>query len=155
MKKLEYSTLNSLRTQGQIEEHLSDEDPLGHIAMGVDAAEPHTPPRGEMSGHVASSSSGLVQVVEETEAQGVDTSVEELELCAMGERVGADQPHAHPTHALECVANMVWCSVCGRHAVQTLGIGLRPPCWEAAIGVYPSRLTRLRRRLHPISGEPL
>ena len=62
---------------------------------------------------------------------------------------------AHESHKLSRKAHVVWCRLCGRHAVTRLGVGLRNECRGEATGVYPSRLQRLRQRLHPVTAVPL
>ena len=62
---------------------------------------------------------------------------------------------AHASHWLQRVANIVWCSVRGRHAAVRLGTGLRGACRGEATGAYPLRISRLRAGLHPTTGLPV
>eukprot|EP00927_Polykrikos_kofoidii_P065835 TRINITY_DN61551_c0_g1_i1.p1 TRINITY_DN61551_c0_g1~~TRINITY_DN61551_c0_g1_i1.p1 ORF type:complete len:278 (-),score=13.31 TRINITY_DN61551_c0_g1_i1:73-906(-) len=59
---------------------------------------------------------------------------------------------AHQSHALSKTRPIVWWRVCGRHAACRLGVGLKRPCVGTASGVYPTRLSRPKARLGPISG---
>ena len=69
-----------------------------------------------------------------------------------------DEPYAsvkgaHDTHILTRSAQVVWCRVCGRHAAVRIGVGLQRACTGLASGVYTSRINRLRRNCHPITGS--
>ena len=61
---------------------------------------------------------------------------------------------AHASHTLTRFANLVWCKSCGRHAIARLGAGLLGPCKGSATGGYPTRIARMRRGLHPMTGQP-
>ncbi len=58
-------------------------------------------------------------------------------------------------HTLVITGAMVWCARCGRHAVRRIGRALQTQCPGFASGVYVSRLARLRRAQHPITGDDL
>ena len=66
----------------------------------------------------------------------------------------APQPaQAHVSHRLRRTGHVVWCTWCGRHAAARLGSGLLNKCRGIATGAYPSRIARLKKGLHPVSGE--
>ena len=56
-------TLAREQSAERVEEPSSDEDPFGHIAMGMDEYEPHMPSEGEGRGHAPSTLEGVEQQV--------------------------------------------------------------------------------------------
>ena len=62
---------------------------------------------------------------------------------------------AHVSHTITRFANLVWCKCCGRHAMARLGMGPIKPCRGEATGGYQTRLGRMKRGLHPMTGDPL
>ena len=60
---------------------------------------------------------------------------------------------AHASHRLRRTGHVVWCTWCGRHAAARLGSGLLNRCRGNATGAYPTRIARLKKGLHPITGE--
>ena len=102
-----------------------DEDPFGYNVLGFD--EPFVGHRREL-----------------------DNPVGVTRPAVVGE---TQQPSgAHRSHSLRRTGNIVWCDVCGRHAAIRLGIGLIKPCRGEATGGYPTRIARLKRGQHPVSG---
>ena len=109
----------------------SDEDPFGHVALGMYGVGLSLP---------------AAPVYNEPPA-----TLDVPEACE-----GQEAPRrAHATHKLRRHAQVVWCQVCGRSAVSRLGIGLVGPCKGTAEGAYPARLKRLNEGLHPLTGAPL
>ena len=68
-----------------------------------------------------------------------------------GEQVG----QVHASHRMRRTINVVWCTDCGRSAIQRIGVGLLRPCRGVATGAYPARIARIRAGRHPVTGSPL
>ena len=109
-------------------DYREEDDPFGHIALGMDdALQPRVAPS-----VVSDPPQPQNEVVQQSSAKG-----------------------AHSSHLLRRSSQVVWCAVCGRHAAARLGRGLLNPCRGVATGGYPSRLARLRAGCHPMTGERL
>ena len=136
-----------------------EEDPFGHGAL---LDETQAAPTGAC-GHAALEG-GLAQsvatvAVDAGNGPGMhhQEAVSVATPSSLAPREVADDvlPGAHTTHVLTRTAHVVWCRVCGRHAVVRLGVGLQRPCVGIAVGAHPARIERLRSRKHPVTGFPL
>ncbi len=58
-------------------------------------------------------------------------------------------------HALLITGPFIWCSKCGRYARSRLRPSLKGRCIGVAEGAYSTRLSRLRRGEHPLSGKAI
>ncbi len=58
-------------------------------------------------------------------------------------------------HSLRITGPMIWCSRCGRYALQRVGRSLKSACKGEAVGAYLTRLARLREGRHPLKNTPL
>ncbi len=58
-------------------------------------------------------------------------------------------------HRLMITGPIIWCDRCGRYATRRLGRALKAACCGNATGAYATRLSRLRRGLHPLENVPV
>ena len=109
-----------------------DEDPFGHVALGIDDL-------------------GDLAVSTQCPVENFAEDVTEHRLAAG--RSG--QLGAHDSHQLKRTARVVWCQRCGRCAASLLGVGLSCPCKGNAEGTYLARIRRLQDGRRPISGDAI
>ena len=83
---------------------------------------------------------------------------EEAQGGEVGVRLG-NVSQAHDTmagkHAIRTRGGLVWCDVCGAYGVERSGSRLMGACQPRATRHAATRLERLRRGNHPITGEAL
>ena len=131
-----------------------EEDPFGFIGLGMDG--PADAVTRSIAGEIVASHQHTASGNEATNVR----CHQDRERAGRN-RVRSHEGHdeqiggAHESHKLSRTAHVVWCRLCGRHAATRLGVGLRNVCRGEATGVYPSRLQRLRQRLHPVTAVPL
>ena len=130
----------------------SDEDPFGHLYCGLDDVS--APVCGYTTRSVPFD---LTVPAERAIADGSmrQASTEPCNDQSAGPKDELSTRRVHNSHRLKRAAHVVWCSLCGRSAIERIGRGLIAPCRGVAEGAYPKRISRLKSGLRPLSGLPL